>query len=529
VRDENPFRDWLTRDVYGGYWVPVGQLGGFLGPAACPAHVRGAKETVLASTEWPLQFNAAEPSVWQSWQNGEPRREAHLYPVEEEDGVSYSPFVAIFDPYGSPSWLEPIQPFILYWRAWPRRDDGGNVSWYEEGDDSRPEEIARWRLLNFADVSTVGLLEVRRDRLMTFMSEFDYDLAVYYEENIEANQLDDGWTDEERDDNRYWRVWATGVHPEIRAVLRAVTYLERPEREEAEEPLAPEARERIPFVVGADARGEPQTATHPPTEFLTPVFFRAEVLERYYQDPSTYRVENDIVRGGRQWALSIARTDRNTVQAWLGDLNGLPVSVQRHWAEYAVPDQGVPNWRLQRDFLAEFVDADEQGPIPELRRVVGAANAAAEERFGEPLYAAVEEVHVPAVRTMRVPANSSFAAFNDQVRTLALLVVDHLSSRFLDAAEAPPDNNGPLNRLARLVGALNGEEFEQAKDRIGGLYAIQSVRSNVASHRTGPRIEETLARSGISRYDLPAGYIRLVEGAAASIAYLRDLLLTERN
>jgi hypothetical protein len=79
VREENPFRDWLTRDVYGGYWVPIGQLGGFLGPAACPALVRGPKETVLASTEWPIQFNAAEPSVWQSWRDGEPTREAHLH------------------------------------------------------------------------------------------------------------------------------------------------------------------------------------------------------------------------------------------------------------------------------------------------------------------------------------------------------------------------------------------------------------------------------------------------------------------
>ena len=108
--------------------------------------------------------------------------------------------------------------------------------------------------------------------------------------------------------------------------------------------------------------------------------------------------------------------------------------------------------------------------------------------------------------------------------TLALLVVDHLSNSFLTAAAAPPDNSGTLNRLAGLVAALSGEELKQAKDRIGGLYAVQSVRSNVASHRTGPRVEETLARAGISRYDLPAGYERLVEGATASIQGLRELI-----
>lgn len=527
MRDENPFRDWLTRDVYGGYWVPVGQLGGFLGPAACPTLVLGPKEAVLAGTEWPLQFTAAEPEVWQSFANEQPTREAHLHPVKEEEAVTYAPFVAYFDPYGTPSWLEPVQPFVLYWRAWPRHDGGGNVTWYEEGDDSRPDEIARWRLVRFDDASTGGLLEVRRDRLMTFLAEFEYDLAIYYEHNIEANQLEDEWRDEELEDNRYWRVWATDVHPEIRAVLRAVTFLERPERDEPEEPWSPEARERIPFVVGSDAQGQPITAATPQTEFLTPVFFRDEVLERYYQDPSTYRVEQDIVRGGRQWALSIARTDRNTIQAWLGDLNGLPVSVQRHWAEFAVPDQGVPDWRLRRDFLAEFADAPERGVVADLRRAIARANSAADERFGEPLFAPVEAVHVEAVRTMRVPANPAMPAFLEQVRTLALLVVDHLSSRFLDAAAAQAENTGTLNRLARLVATLSGEDLEQAKNRIGGLYAVQSVRSNVASHRTGPLVDQTLARAGINRFDLPAGYVRLVEGATTAIEYLRDLLSNE--
>jgi hypothetical protein len=132
-------------------------------------------------------------------------------------------------------------------------------------------------------------------------------------------------------------------------------------------------------------------------------------------------------------------------------------------------------------------------------------------------------VALAAVRTMRVPPNASYAAFNEQVRTLALLVVDHLSSRFLDAAQAPADNRGALNRLARLVAVLAEVEEAEARDRIGGLFAAQAVRSNVASHRTGPRVEETLARAGISRYDLPSGFVRLVEGDAAAIANLRDL------
>jgi hypothetical protein len=297
VKDENPFRPWLERDRYGGYWVPIGQLGAFLGPAACPALVRAeSKDVALATTEWPLQLDAATPDVWQVWGDGEVRRESHLHPVEDKGDATYVPLVALFNPFAEPSWLEPIQAFVLYWRAWPRHDNAGNISWFEEDDDSRPDEIARWRLESFERRLTVGTLEVRRDRLMPFLAAFEYDLAVYHEENIEANELEDGWEDEGREENRYWQSWATLVHPEVRALLRAVTFIERPPYEEAD---VPENRERLEFVVGVDADGNEVMASHPPQEFLTPVFFREEVLERYYEDAHTYVVEQDMVRGGR--------------------------------------------------------------------------------------------------------------------------------------------------------------------------------------------------------------------------------------
>src|SRR5207248_1110585 len=133
-------------------------------------------------------------------------------------------------------------------------------------------------------------------------------------------------------------------------------------------------------------------------EFLTPVFFREEVLERYYEDPRTFTVEEDLVRGGRRWDLPIARTGRGTVQAWLGDVNELSLSVQRHWQQYSVPGEGVPEWRIRRDFLAEFAHAPEEGPVAELKRAVAAANEAAQARYDEPLFADVEEAHVEAVR-----------------------------------------------------------------------------------------------------------------------------------
>lgn len=522
MKDENPFRAWLERDVYGGYWVPVAQLGGWLGPASCPALVRGPRSDVLADSDWPLQFADAGPQVWESCDKGEKHRQAVLHPVEERDGLTFTPFVVHFDPFRQPGWLEPVQAFVLHFGAWPDHLGNGNVTWYEEGDDSKPEEIARWRLVKFEDnETTYGVLEIRRDRLMTFLSTFDFDLAIYFEENILANELAEDWTDDGGDEQRGWHCWSAEVFDEVRAVLRVVTYLERPAYEE---PRRVSQRERLPFVVGTDSKGAVVTATNPPTAFLTPVYFGEAVLERYYEDTRTYKVEKSLVRGGRQWILPIARTGRGTIHAWLGDLNNLPPSVQRHWQAHAVPDDGgVPEWRLRQDFLAQWVTVPDEGPIADLRRAIAAANGAAIARFGEPLFAEIEEVHAEAIEVLRVPANPSMPAFLEQVRTLAILVVDHLNSRFLEAAVAPADNSGVLNRLAGLIASITGDDLAGAKDRIGGLYAVQAVRSNVASHRTGANSDRTLQRAGIQTFDLPEGFRKLIAGAVQAITQLAEL------
>src|SRR5438477_9544077 len=119
MKDENPFRGWLASQPYGGQWVPVARLGGWTKPASCPALVPpAAQEEVLKRTDWPIHANAARPSVWIHYSDEGPVHGATLYRVETRDGVEFRPFVASFDPYGRPAWIEPIQAFVLHWKSW---------------------------------------------------------------------------------------------------------------------------------------------------------------------------------------------------------------------------------------------------------------------------------------------------------------------------------------------------------------------------------------------------------------------------
>jgi hypothetical protein len=305
-----------------------------------------------------------------------------------------------------------------------------------------------------------------------------------------------------------------------------VTLIKALSREDVLEPWDdPGDRTGFEYPVGVEAStGRQIRATHPPHAFLAPVFFREGVLERYYADPLLYQVSETLVRGGRQWSLSIARTGRGTIQAWLGDIAGLPRSVQQHWQPYAVVDEGgVPEWRLRQDLLAEFVSAPAEGPVAELKRAIKEVNRVTIARFGEPIFADIDRMHVQSISVLRIPSNSSMDAFAQQIRPLALLVVDHLNPEFLRAANAP-EAEGTLNRLALMIRDRSDIDEAGAKELIGGLYAIQAIRTTLSAHRTGARADEALARAQISIHDLPAGFVRLVEGAVQSIRRLIDQL-----
>jgi hypothetical protein len=524
MKDENPFRLWLTTDPYRGQWVPVARLGGWTEPASCPALVSpAAEQEVLKRTDWPLHVGAARPSVWGRYSTEGEVHGSSMYRVEEREGVEFRPFVASFSPYGGPAWLEPIQAFVLHWEAWPRHSGDGSIAWFEDGDDSDPVEIARWIVERHEDRATLGRLEIRRNRLLSFLASFGFDLAIYHDARVDCD-LPDRWRDDGRDEHRKWETWAaTVLGGRTTAVLRAVTTIKAPRREDVLEPWDSEDRSGVEYPVGVDAStGNEIRVTHPPHPFLAPVFFREGVLERYYANPLLYRVSDTSIHGGRQWTLPIARTGRGTIQVWLGDIAGLPRSVQQHWQQYAVVDEGgVPEWRVRRDLGAEFVSAPIHGPVAELKRVITEINEVAIAQFGFPMIADIDRMHAQSISVLRIPPNPSMDAFVQQIRPLALLVVDHLNPRFLDAASAPAAA-GTLNRLALLIRDRTGIDEAGARELIGSLYAIQALRTTLTAHRTGAKADEALARAQISIHDLPAGFVRLVEGAVQSMRRLRD-------
>ena len=128
-----------------------------------------------------------------------------------------------------------------------------------------------------------------------------------------------------------------------------------------------EAREYVEFIIGVDDSGEPTTYTSNPSalanffganpnapNFLTPIHFGKDVLDKYYQKPSKYSVKSGFLHCGHEWGLPMDDNHNDKVCAWLGDLGRIPYDEQLHWRAHNIPPSGT----LSKKFYANQILAE---------------------------------------------------------------------------------------------------------------------------------------------------------------------------
>ncbi len=110
-------------------------------------------------------------------------------------------------------------------------------------------------------------------------------------------------------------------------------------------------KQYIDFIIGADddgrgnsfflQRSEPlqqlwrQQKRAP--NYLTPVCFRKEVLNKYYSQPEKYTVSDAYLSCGALWSLYIDNNHPEAVMVFLGDLGHLSHTEQMYWRGFNLP------------------------------------------------------------------------------------------------------------------------------------------------------------------------------------------------
>ena len=386
-------------------------------------------------------------------------------------------------------------------------------------------------------------VEVHLTFLMDFLRATQMHLAMQWEGNYWSTYSveDLGLTQEEREPRGRTCLWNfvawncnhEGGYKSISQLLGKALLL-RPGPVEYTDPHNPSEAKYPSFIVGHDAQGAPVRDTCDPEQVkddsqrgMRLVFFRRNVLAKYFAEPSKYLVEDGRLSCGGLWDLRMDNDHPKYVIVFLSDLGlGLPPMERAHWESHNVaPDVACSETFHTRNIRAWF--ADPKLPDLRLKRLYPRVNELWERKPGWPLWRepAAEDSYV--FRQVHVCLEENQAEFDLQSGLLAKLLNDFLNeAKITDAVKAQPTPEGGLIRLQRL---LLESGHADAEPHIKPLRLVQDLRSKGSAHRKGQEYASCLKRPGLVGLSMVERSSRVFSGAVDFAEWMWTAVLDDHS
>ena len=235
--------------------------------------------------------------------------------------------------------------------------------------------------------------------------------------------------------------------------------------------------------------GANESAPH----YLTPVWFKREVLGKYYNDSKKFSVEDGYLRCGSLWGLRMDNNLADHVVVYLGDLGrDLAYEEQIYWKLYNVTPGGrqPSETNFRRAFLAQFADPS----VPDLlfQQDYTRLNETWTKTFGWAIFRPLHDADSFILKQIRVPITDSLGEFESQILLLVKLLIDPLNEAELIRAcpGGAPDEKG----ISKFKRYLESQKYPQVERDISLLRTLQDLRSSGVAHAKGKNFDKIRKR-----------------------------------
>jgi hypothetical protein len=295
------------------------------------------------------------------------------------------------------------------------------------------------------------------------------------------------------------------------------------------------SREYIRFIIGTDNDGnEVQYSSDPDglanyfganpgaPPYLTPVFFRKAVLDKYYHQPGKYSVEPCYLRCVGLWGVSLDNDQDDFVVVWLGDAGrDLPYEEQLHWRSYNVAPAGrVSDVFFRQQILAEFADTDR--PEHLFKREYDSLIQASNRVMGWPILLPLSTDDAHFFHALRVPSSDEQRDFDDVVLALTKVLVDSLNEKELNKLLSPAEAEGLKGSISRLAKVCGMRGLQGHEGHIRFLRDLQDVRSSGSAHRKGTNYRKIAEKLGFDAKTLRDVFKGLLVSGLDFIRFLSE-------
>lgn len=263
----------------------------------------------------------------------------------------------------------------------------------------------------------------------------------------------------------------------------------------------------IQFIISTDADGNEITYTCNESElanyfgknkgkpyYTTPVFFKREVLEKYFANPEKYSIHDGVLFCGGLWSLRMDNNHQKYVIVMLGDLGHLSLAEQQYWRSYNIrPDGGFSEVGFKRGFLGEFTDPSMKDL--QFKSKYSTFQETWKEKYGWDLFLSLDEKDSHYFKKIRIPLKESQSEFDELVLAITKVLIDSINEKKIQEllSSQIPDEKG-ISKLQRLLtekGLLGYETHIQF------LRDLQNLKSATASHRKGSEYDRIAKKWGI--------------------------------
>lgn len=217
--------------------------------------------------------------------------------------------------------------------------------------------------------------------------------------------------------------------------------------------------------------------------YLTPVFFRPEVLDRYRRDPVFFVTEREI-RCGSSWRLSIDNVYSDRVMVYLGDLGRyLPSFERQHFLANEVSPVGhrIAAEVVAADLLGLWTERTE-GVVSQFFRALDRLKQSWCQRFGVELYRELHDDDLYLLQQIHIPSTRSQEEFDSIVQSLQRLLIEYIDESQFSAVKG--SDSGSLNRMERFL-KVNNINIDMIP-----LRQLQNLRSRGTAHAKGRKYDK---------------------------------------
>lgn len=265
------------------------------------------------------------------------------------------------------------------------------------------------------------------------------------------------------------------------------------------------------FIYGYDEEGEPKLHSckkdtlsnyfvangNNPLE-MTPIFFKKEVLDKYYSNPNKYTVSDGAVGCDGSWSMYVDNDHRSFVIVPFVYLGNLEYSEQLYWKGYNIAPE--KEMGFSKTAYTRWIEGNFCNPMfPDLyfKYLFKKFNEKWEKQFGWLLFLPLIDEDSHRFKTLHcLTTENNHSDFDEQILSITKLVIDSLNQKCLQSDIN--DSNPDVESLIKQKGISSSSDLKAGIDKfqafllskgmkcpnmVDFLRKVQALRSNSVAHR----------------------------------------------